>query len=500
MTQGTWDLMQAASHGTVRDAHLIAAAYMDPERRDAARVALAAVLSRARARDIIWLEANRPLNRVFDPYYPWPAWNRLAPADLPVKPGAVHKLATFHANGYVREAAVAALASSQDPDVLPFLLLRANDWVDEVAVRARRALEDRLRIGDARSWILVLPYESHVRRLRRRALGALFDDARRLLLRPEARGVLREALSSGAVDVRRACAQLVSSLPAKDRMAWLSVAIGDRDPVVATSAGRALLEGDAAEDTREWIGTLLRHRVARVRLLALISMWARFPAEAHEPSRDALFDTAASVREVAQVELRSRGGPPLGATYAEALQRPRGRGGLLVTISGLSEVGTKSDAALISPHLHHRSPRVRAEVIRALRRLDADAYTTAFVEALHDASPRVARSAFRALEGRAHLIDRGKLDAMLAEGGSPAQSALRLLPSVDYWGAMLLCLQLLHRPELHDVAVEVLRRLLARQTYSIPPNHAALEQALALVPKGTPQASRVAAILKLTRR
>jgi hypothetical protein len=39
------------------------------------------------------------------------------------------KLATMVANGYVREAALRRLVLSGDPEVVIFLLLRANDWV-----------------------------------------------------------------------------------------------------------------------------------------------------------------------------------------------------------------------------------------------------------------------------------------------------------------------------------------------------------------------------------
>jgi hypothetical protein len=87
-TEKTLEEIEAA--GTVRDVSALAARYEQPDWAQARR-ALEGVPSRARARDLIWLEATQV--------------SRLAPADV--------RLATFHGIGWVREAAVRALGSTQ---------------------------------------------------------------------------------------------------------------------------------------------------------------------------------------------------------------------------------------------------------------------------------------------------------------------------------------------------------------------------------------------------
>jgi hypothetical protein len=55
-------------------------------------------------------------------------------------------LCASHGNGYVREAAVARLAQVQNGLEVGFLILRANDWVPSVQIRAQTALMSRLNL------------------------------------------------------------------------------------------------------------------------------------------------------------------------------------------------------------------------------------------------------------------------------------------------------------------------------------------------------------------
>src|SRR5262245_53403534 len=78
-------------------------------------------------------------------WYSWPfpakgGWHTLRPVELarfhnsgPTEL-AVAAVASFHPNGYVRETAVDWLDTLGEP-ATPYLVLRLNDWVDQVAER-----------------------------------------------------------------------------------------------------------------------------------------------------------------------------------------------------------------------------------------------------------------------------------------------------------------------------------------------------------------------------
>jgi hypothetical protein len=489
------DPFEIGARGSVRDVGSIAIRFGTPEWGASVR-ALEAVLSRARARDVVWLEANaRPTLSSYR-FYDSP-WNRLEPTGVATLPGAAQRLAIFHANGHVREAAVLALDAGDAAGALPYLLLRANDWVAPVADRARAALERRLQPADAPAWISVLALERHVRALKRRSLAYLFDAARRLAMMPEARTAIREALVSGPTETRRACAELVASLPYGERALLLALAMRDRDPVVASRAALGVLGSPADGASHDIIRALLVHRVAAVRAQALTVLSGHTPDEAHAPLREALFDPAPCVREVAQFELRRCGDEPL-PLYVAAIEHAHGLK-LPVAIAGLAQCGSERNPAAVAPFLRDSSPRVRFEALRALARLDGDAYAPAFLDALQDASPRVVRAARKSLKRRAHLVDRKRLDDLVTAGGRSAREALPLLAQVDYWAAMLASLRAARAPDLRDAALRTLEHLVRRRTYSFPTDHPELERAFAAVRADLPIAKRIDDLLKVTR-
>lgn len=84
------------------------------------------------------------------------------------------------------------------------------------------------------------------------------------------------------------------------------------------------------------------------------------------------------------------------ALYRQRLATPAALGarGLL---AGLGDCGTPADAGLVSPYLRDPRPRVRAEAVRALRRLGASADLSGLLE---DPAPVVVRQVVRSGPGR----------------------------------------------------------------------------------------------------
>jgi hypothetical protein len=102
------------------------------------------------------------------------AWQKLAPgavsrlaqsADLDI---SVIGLVASHSNGFVRAAALEVLAQSVDGQEIPFLSLRANDWVEPVATRASEFLISRLRADNRHAVLNALPFIVPVLGQRRR--------------------------------------------------------------------------------------------------------------------------------------------------------------------------------------------------------------------------------------------------------------------------------------------------------------------------------------------
>ncbi|MFD5189915.1 hypothetical protein ACFWMU_17510 [Streptomyces sp. NPDC058357] len=88
---------------------------------------------------------------------------------------AVAALMSFDRSGYLREAGVARLASTDDPFAVPFLLLRLNDPVEQVRVLSQDAVAGRLGPGHVGLLVELLPLIDGLRRRRRagRVLAAV---------------------------------------------------------------------------------------------------------------------------------------------------------------------------------------------------------------------------------------------------------------------------------------------------------------------------------------
>jgi hypothetical protein len=94
------------------------------------------------------------LGDVFWLTIPWrenDPWNSIAPKAVEALASekgqplnaAVLGLASFHRNGFVRQEAVRLLTTIVDGTELPFLLIRQNDWVQQISSEAQSAVEQR---------------------------------------------------------------------------------------------------------------------------------------------------------------------------------------------------------------------------------------------------------------------------------------------------------------------------------------------------------------------
>jgi hypothetical protein len=164
----------------------------------------------------------------------------------------------------------------------------------------------------------------------------------------------------------------------------------------------------SGEPLRELCNELWSDRFMPVRREALYAVAEKLPKIADTHLRLALVDSHISMREAARFYLRKRGEEDFSAFYRNRLTSSD-REDLAVAIAGVGETGRTQDAALGAPFLGHAEPRVRCAAVRAVARLDPDAFWESFLHALQDASPSVAKAARAALLERPHALSAEKL-------------------------------------------------------------------------------------------
>lgn len=288
---------------------------------------------------------------------------------------------------------------------IPFLALRANDWVDPVAARASELLISRLRPNNRHAVVNALPFIVRVLGQHRRDHGGI-ERALKLVLLSDGG---EDALARGTqfdTSVRRKMYELLIAGSTASKKSLFDAALKDADAVIRARAIRFVATDLDFRDRAETLERFLRDdRVPGVRRLALGLLSEHMPERIAGVFPQVLLDRAASVRGLARfvagahrLTLIPR------AVYVEGLVASL-PGQLAAAIEGVGETGTRADADLIAPFLSGNRPRIRRSALRALAKLDPERAISAAISALADDASSVRAAAAAILAANASRVD-----------------------------------------------------------------------------------------------
>lgn len=392
--------------------------------------------------------------------------------------------ASFHANGYVRQAAVEKLARYSDGRELPFLLIRLNDWVQPIRGCAQDALNHRVVPGYAPHFVANLALVFNLLERGRDDHRRFVESVLSLLRRPACAGALFAGLKATDRFVSRRSFALITEVPGVDVKPIIEQALQAKDTLIRLWAARKARSRYDGDHLAEFLQVMRRDRFVPVRREALSAYVEGDRDEAASRLRDALLDDHVSMRELAQYHLRKAGNFDFAAFYREALNNERVS--LYAAIGGLGETGTAKDAALILPFVSHSSPKVRRAAVQAANRLGGDAYIDVLLDSLADVVPAVSRAARDALKNRIALIHPEKIWRVFNQSPQPhtKRAALFLIAALSKWESLpLLVRACAARDErVAEAAREYVRRWMWRYNLSFlrpsKPQLALLAQAL----------------------
>jgi len=339
-------------------------------------------------------------------------WHRLSPTDLDYLESfgefsaSLLGMASFHASGYVREEAIKRLDRISTGIELPFLLIRLNDWVENVRRTAQRAIVARITPRYARSLVTNLALVTRLEKTGRDDHRQTIEAIKNLIKSPDCRTALLEGLTSSDRLVRRLCFNLAMDAPGADLESILQQALGDQDTVIRLAAARKVSKTLEAEALHNLLSQMKRDRFMPVRREALRAAVERFPEQAVVELRAALLDSHVSMREEARYHLQKIAPIDMASFYQHALKTADEKN-LSSAISGLGESGSASNGERLLPYVSHGAAKVRKAAIRALAKLNGNAYISSFMDALMDEMPGVSREAQKALTTKSDLTRLG---------------------------------------------------------------------------------------------
>jgi hypothetical protein len=332
-------------------------------------------------------------------------WAALRPEDvrkaLDAAPNVAIEIAglcSMHRNGRVREVALHVLAASSASDTVRFLVLRLDDIVDVLRATAQAALAARLAGMSerlfARDLVRALPLVKQLSRRQRAGASHVLRELTAYLLDP-ARGWT--ALSAGMRDpdprVRAAAFSLALRGPRVDPVDLLARALSDPVPAIERWAATELTSSRADRGRQDALfERLATSRDPEIRRRALLARVRRGdPADALATT---LVDPHSRVRTTAREKLSTRT-TPLAIEILTSPHAPREH--VVGALGALAECGTAEHAELAAARLDHADARIRAEAVRCVALLAAEAYADAIRRMATDRSARVRREVTRAL-------------------------------------------------------------------------------------------------------
>ena len=128
---------------------------------------------------------------------------------------------------------------------LPFIMLRQNDWVQQIRYAAAWIFDDRLtRLSDS-EFIFSLPFAEKLRRSSRGSHGEYTDEFFALLCSPKYKKALDAGLLDSCVRTRRICIRAILSMPELDNPQVECQLMAEPDPFLRSLLLRGLIERDA---------------------------------------------------------------------------------------------------------------------------------------------------------------------------------------------------------------------------------------------------------------
>lgn len=329
----------------------------------------------------------------FEWYYDWKNEEpyQLISSDLTLEEQiTIFGLCSFHPNGYFREKAILALSKIPASTVLPYLLIRLNDWVIQVRNCAESSVLKRLNTGNAPDIVQNLPLIFRLQQLKRAEFNRIIDKVISILSEPECFPQVEKGLKSSDYQVRLGCYEIIIQTGAFSTPKIISYLIHDKNSNIRRLIFERIQDQLNEADFMEFYPALIKDKYGPIKKLTLELLHKFLKSASTNEFEKALHDQNTSVRELARYFLKKYGKYDYPAIYRSAIKIGTFR---LGTIAGLGETGGQNDAQYLEVFLNEKSPRIVRTTIRALAKLHFSNYKDIFMQLLNDPRPGVSKEA-----------------------------------------------------------------------------------------------------------
>ncbi len=323
-------------------------------------------------RDINQLKKLDELCRYASDYQGSYCWDEVTPDIVKEYSNDTHILGlfSFNGNGWVRQAAVEQLRKVDDEDVIPYLLLRVNDWVDPIQRLASSAIRSKLSPRYIDIFISHLKLIGGFSGKNRVNLLPLREAIAKAIIDREDK--LEVALSTGDFRLRRSIYKLIWSTPSLGKESLVKNALKDADSFIRLQAAKYLLAHNDKDLINQFLHELIIDKWYALRLIALKVTIDNDNAKTEGILIKLVVDRSRTVRETARYYLIKRklvsDKSEFVPLYVEAINS----GDIVSGLMGLAECGSSVDIAHAQPYLDDERPKVACSALIAFTTLSED--------------------------------------------------------------------------------------------------------------------------------
>jgi len=337
---------------------------------------------------------------------------------IPEEAAHLYGIASLNHSGYIREEALNYLAELSTPEILPYILLRLNDWVPNIRTKANEILAEILPNISVMGLIKYHTLIDWLGKTKRINLKEVQSKIFKHINSPKNKKKLLIIMREASYEVRLFCWKVLSEEIIKDDI-LIDKAINDYAPGIRQWAAAHLPDN---QNYKNRISVLLNDTAIRVRYTALKSIPKKDFLEYKEFYEAAIFDNVRYIREYARFTLSSHGDNNYADKYRKKLF-DQGNKAKTSVIVGFVETATQEDISLIKTFINHPIAEIRAAVLYGLNRLKVKEIDNLYLLGLQDSNTKVRYTCFSILQsGYSYL--RPELEKLLRSDNFKLQKAV----------------------------------------------------------------------------
>jgi hypothetical protein len=284
-------------------------------------------------------------------------------------------------SGYIRECALRSLANIEKDYKVYFILLRTNDWVEQVRAVAQQEMFRLLHNPDYFEEILnISPVLEYMHTWQRSDSQKLLMTYKTQLLKKENRARLFEKFAKTKnIRVKRILFECLVSDTENLEVA-LEMGIKTKDPIILRRCFKEIECNGVSLDLTFIFDVLGNSKSAICKIASMdVAKKIKSQNEYIEHASKLIYDKSKSVREHARYILKNEGVCNFEVLYREVLEEGKEKYG---AICGLMETGNRDDFDVVIGFVNDRNLNIRKAALSAATRLDVERAKDYLLDAL----------------------------------------------------------------------------------------------------------------------